>query len=259
MLIDTHAHLWWPSYYPVAQDQPGYFDDLEEVLSRAKAAGVTKVVVPGTDIESSMAALKLGRKYPGVIYPAVGIHPEECGKADVEELEKLVRKDRQEIKAIGEIGIDLYTEEGRATLPMQRELFRRQLMLALEFELPVLIHTRNSFAEAWEALSGLPKMPSGQFHCFSVDEEALTKVIGAGFYVSFCANITWSKRVARLVPHVPADRLLLETDSPFMAPGARNEPAQVAKLAEVVAGLRGESTQEVGKQTTSNAYALFNL
>lgn len=254
MMIDTHAHLWFD----------GYGDDLPEVLARAKEAGVAKMIVPGTDLSSSIAALKLAKNYPGVIYPAVGIHPEEAVKvgnrvAETGELKTVIAKNAREVVAVGEVGIDLYTEEARGTLPEQQELFRQQLELALEFDLPVIIHTRNSFAEAWEVITSLKKMPRGQFHCFSVDEEALNVVLSAGFYVSFCANITWSKRVARLVPLVPNEKLLLETDSPFMAPGARNEPSNLADLAQQIAQLRGVARSELEQQTTSNALALFNL
>ncbi|PIW08303.1 hydrolase TatD, partial [Candidatus Collierbacteria bacterium CG17_big_fil_post_rev_8_21_14_2_50_45_7] len=119
----------------------------------------------------------------------------------------------------------------------QKVLFKIQCELALELDLPVIIHTRNSLSEALEVLDQLPQMPRGQFHCFSHDKEGVKQVLSRGFYVSFCGNIAWSKRVTKLVPLVPLDRLLLETDSPFMKPGERNESANVTITAQMIADL----------------------
>lgn len=248
-MIDTHAHLFWESYT----------DDLDQVLARAKAAGIEKVIVPGTNVENSLAAIELAKKYPGVIYPAIGIHPEDVPGADVTQVRRLIEEHQELVVAVGEIGIDLYTEDGQKTLDAQKKLFKAQCELALEMDLPVIIHTRNSFAETWEVLSSLATMPRGQFHCFSVDEAALTQVLAAGFYVSFCGNIAWSKRVAKLVPLVPLDKLLLETDSPFMDPGKRNEPANVKVLAELVAQIRETTIEVVAEATASNTQTLYRL
>jgi TatD DNase family protein len=258
MLIDTHAHLWFDEFK----------NDLESVLARAKAAGVEKIIVPGTDIESSKAAMELARKYPGVIYAAAGIHPEEALNSDKVRPSVLSisrgwalpsRSDLEGAVAIGEIGTDAYTEEMKNCMSEQKELFREQCELALEFDLPIIVHSRNSLVEAVHVLDTLPQMPRGQFHCFSHDEEGAKQVLSRGFYISFCGNIAWSKRVAKLVPQVPDDRLLLETDSPFMDPGKRNEPANVAITAQMIADLRGSSSQAVSEQTTVNALRLFKL
>ncbi|PIW08508.1 hypothetical protein COW38_00635 [Candidatus Collierbacteria bacterium CG17_big_fil_post_rev_8_21_14_2_50_45_7] len=141
----------------------------------------------------------------------------------------------------------------------QRELLRKQCELALEHDLPVIVHTRNSLKKALEVLDGLKKMPRGQFHCFSHDEAGVKEVLSRGFCVSFCGNIAWSKRVARLVPLVPIERLLLETDSPFMLPGKRNEPSNVTITAQMIADLQGLSLKVVEEQTIKNAKALFKL
>lgn len=270
MLIDTHAHLWFDDYK----------DDLEQVILRAKSAGVEKMIVPGTDIESSKCSVELAKGYPGVIYAAVGVHPEEVlgnksSDLSFASLQTALRSELRECAvAIGEIGTDASTEELKNCMGQQKELFREQCALALEFDLPVIIHTRNSLGEALEILDTLPTMPRGQFHCFSHDEVGLKQVLERGFCVSFCGNITWSKRVAKLVSLVPMDRLLLETDSPFMIPrvakvlnsgperselGDRNEPANVAYLAKIIAELRGQNVAEIAKITTDNAMALFNL
>lgn len=251
MLIDTHAHLWWDSYK----------DDLDQVLARAKEARVEKIIAPGTDMESSRKAVELARKYPGVIYASVGIHPEEVLETRFQMLDasKIIAENRKLIVAIGEIGTDASTEELKNCMSQQKELFREQCLLALEFELPVIIHTRESLKEALEVLDSLPNMPRGQFHCFSHDEDGLRQVLKRGFYVSFCGNITWSKRVAKLVTLVPDERLLLETDSPFMWAGARNEPTNVSILGEKIAELRGISDREIEEITTKNANTLYKL
>lgn len=253
MLIDTHAHLWFADFA----------NDLGEVLARAKEAGVEKIIVPGTDLESSKKAVELAKKYPGVLYAAVGVHPEETASLNFQipnsNLQTLIAENRRQIVAIGEIGTDASTEELKNCMSQQKELFSEQCLLALEFDLPVIIHTRNSLAEALEVLDALPTMPRGQFHCFSHDVVGVKQVLERGLHVSFCANITWSKRVAKLVPLIPIDRLLLETDSPFMEPGNRNEPANAARLAEKVAELRGQIVKQIAEVTTTNAIRLFRL
>ena len=253
MLIDTHAHLWFPEYE----------NDLEEVMARAKAAGVGKMIVPGTSLESSKMAIALAKKYPGVLYASVGVHPEELLNHNFEEtplgLRELIAENREWIVAIGEIGTDASSEELKNCIGEQRELLRKQCELALEHDLPVIVHTRNSLKKALEVLDGLKKMPRGQFHCFSHDEAGVKEVLSRGFCVSFCGNIAWSKRVARLVPLVPIERLLLETDSPFMLPGKRNEPSNVTITAQMIADLQGLSLKVVKEQTIKNAKALFKL
>lgn len=263
MLIDTHAHLWWDSYQ----------GDIEFVLHKAKELGVEKIISPGTEMVSSLKSVELAKKYPGQVYAAAGVHPEETVTKefvfDALDLEKLIAENKEQIVAIGEIGIDLYSEEVQQTLHEQKQLFKSQIELAIKYELPVIVHTRNSFAETWEVLSSLPVLPKGQFHCFSVDEEAIKKVLSAGFYVSFCGNITWSKRVAKLVALVPDDRLLLETDSPLMVPrdkkgepiggSDRNEPSNVIHLAQKIAELRGQSVSQIEENTTKNAKTLYKL
>jgi TatD DNase family protein len=249
MLIDTHAHVWWSSYE----------NDLSEVIERAQKAGVEKMVVPGTNIESSLQAIELAKKYPGIIYPAVGIHPEDVEGADVESVRKVIMEHRALVVAVGEIGIDMYSEKEKQSIEAQKVLFKAQCELAIELDLSVIIHTRDSFTETWEVLSSLPTMPKGQFHCFSVDETALEIVVKAGFYVSFCGNIMYSKRVAKLVSLVPDAQFLLETDSPFMQPGVRNEPSYTRALAEKAAELRGVSLEMIEELTTANAKRLFHL
>jgi TatD DNase family protein len=284
MFIDTHAHLWFEDYE----------DDLDQVIKRANENEVAKFIVPGTDLESSRKAIKLAKKYRGVVYPAVGVHPEEMVGSDnsyeetppafgvptrplagspVEESPLAQMRDllsgRDLIKAIGEIGTDASTEELRGCMEGQKELFKAQCQLAIEHDLPVIVHTRESLVETLQVLDSLPTMPRGQFHCFSHDEEGVKEVLKRGFYVSFCGNISWSKRVAKLVSLVPDDKLLLETDSPLMVPrdkkgepiggSSRNEPGNVVYLAKLIADLRGQSIEKIAEITTENATRLFHL
>ncbi|MEI8232191.1 MAG: TatD family hydrolase [bacterium] len=271
MLVDTHAHLWFEDFS----------QDLADVLVRAKSAGVEKMIVPGTDLESSKKAIELASKYPGIIYAAAGVHPEELlnhksSDLSFAALQTALRSELgTQVVAIGEIGTDASTEELKTHMGEQQLLFKTQCEVALELDLPVIIHTRNSFTETWEVLKSLKKMPRGQFHCFSLDEDALRLVLESGFYVSFCGNITWSKRVARMVRLVLDERLLLETDSPFMIPriakipnsgpessepeNNRNEPANVKLLAEIIAELRGQKLAEIEEMTTANVKTLFQL
>lgn len=275
MLIDTHAHLWFDDFA----------DDLDAVIGRAKVAGVEKMIVPGTDIESSKKAIELARRYPGVIFASVGVHPEEVVNSNLQVSPGLANETRLNIsafsrdlvsrrdliKAIGEIGTDASTEELKNCMETQKNLLKEQCEMAIEYDLPVIIHTRNSLTEALQVLDDLKEMPKGQFHCFSHDEIGLEQVLSRGFYVSFCGNITWSKRIAKLVSLVPDNRLLLETDSPLMVPrdtppfalassgGVKNEPANVRYLAEKIAELRRQSFEEIAKMTTENAIGLFRL
>ena len=249
MLIDTHAHLWWESYV----------SDLTSVIERAELAEVEKIIVPGTDFETSLQAINLAKRYPNKLYAAVGIHPEDELGSDVSKIEEMIVENRQYIVAIGEIGTDKSTEELKNNIVKQCELLKKQCEIAVKYDLPVIIHTRESLVETIQVLDSLKKIPRGQFHCFSHDQDAINQVIERGFYISFCGNITWSKRVAKLVGLVPQERLLLETDSPFMAAGERNEPKFVAVLANKIAELRGQSFDEITAITSTNAKVLFNL
>lgn len=292
MFIDTHAHLWFDDYK----------DDLDEMIKRAKENGVAKFIVPGTDLESSRKAIEIAKKYPGVIYPAVGVHPEEQLNHKSSDHSPIIPQGSElweQVVAIGEIGTDASTDELKNCMEEQKELFKAQCELAIEYDLPVIIHTRESLEETLEVLDSLPTMPRGQFHCFSHDEEGLKQVLSRGFYVSFCGNISWSKRVAKLVSKVPDHKLLLETDSPLMVPrdkkgkainwvkknsessdlsfaslqtaerselsgtgselGDRNEPANVVYLAKLIAELRGQSIEKIAEITTENATRLFHL
>jgi len=247
-LIDTHAHL------------DACADPTPAVLERARAAGVTRVVTVGTSIESCRAALDLARQEPGV-YAALGIHPHDAGSADAQrlgELRELLAHDRA--VAVGETGLDHYRDY--APRPAQERLFTRHLALAEELGLPVVIHSRAAARDTADALSGF----SGGviLHCFS-EPELLEVALERGYYVSFAGNVTYPKatELRDAAQQVPADRLLAETDSPFLAPqkwrGRPNEPAFVVDTMKVLAEARGVPLEELGAAVDANADRVFAI
>lgn len=266
MLVDTHAHLFWE----------GLQDDLPGVIERARAAGVEKMIVPGTDLVSSKRAVEMAREYPGVIYAAVGIHPEEAivssgianeQRQNLHNLEKLIIENRDSVVAVGEVGMDESNEQLKQCINEQRELFHEQCLLALKHDLPLIIHTRESVEETLRVIDSLPTRPRGQFHCFGGSEQEAREILTRGFYMSFCGNVSWSKRVRRMTTLVPDDRLLLETDSPFMTPvneegekvGTQNEPANVTISAQIIARERGTNVEALQSITTTNVSNLFGI
>lgn len=276
MYIDTHAHLWWPS---LAQN-------LADILERAREAGVENIIMPGTNLETSHAAAGIARQYPDFLYAAVGIHPEDIvlNKSKIQnpklqmicELRELIQENRDVVVAIGEIGTDTHAEQksqipstksqtNQQSVPMkmQQAYFRAQCELALELDLPIIVHTRESLGETLAVLDTLPQMPRGQFHCFSYDEAGLQEILKRGFFVSLCGNVSWSKRLRKLSAQIPLARLLLETDSPFMTPlekkPAENESAYVTIAAQILAEEREIPLAELAQVTSENARQLFRL
>jgi TatD DNase family protein len=253
-LFDTHAHLHFPEYA----------DDRAAVLARARAAGVGEMVTVGTDLATSEAAIALASAEPGV-WASVGVHPHDAATADAAALagiEDLARAPR--VVAIGEIGLDFF--RNLAPRDVQLETFRRQLDLARRAMRPVIIHCRDAHAETLDIL-GEARVGElgGVMHCFSGDVEVARRCLDLGLVISLAGPVTY--RNARALPDVarfvPADRLVLETDCPFLPPeghrGQRNEPAHVRLTAARVAALRGESLAEVAAATSRNARALFRL
>ena len=255
-MIDTHAHL----------TDERLSSQIEAVLARAKEAGVDKILVPTTGISDGKKVIELAEKYSQV-YAMVGIHPESVlekgflgfARNDVEEL---VRRSNK-VVGIGEIGLDFHYDPEKKTKKEQTELFRLQMGLAVKIDLPVVIHMREAEAEMRQVLDQMEKLPRGQFHCWAGSEEFLEIVLKKGFYVSFCGNITYksAEELRRLIKKVPLDRLLLETDSPYLAPGERrgslNEPANVKIIAEYIAKLLDVSPETLINQTTTSAQCLF--
>jgi len=248
-VIDTHAHL-------------DAFDDPGEVLGRAREAGVERVVTVGTTIESCRASLALCEEHDGV-FAALGLHPHEAGgvgAGDLEELRELLTHPKA--VAVGETGLDYYRD--LAPRDRQAESFRAQAEIALELGKPLVVHTRAADDDTVTALRQLPEGHPVVLHCFS-SADLLGPALERGWHVSFAGNLTYPKapELRWAAERVPAHRLLLETDSPYLAPqavrGKRNEPAYVVHTLAVAAEARGVETAELEAQVEANAAALFGL
>ena len=253
-VIDTHCHL----------DMNGYQADLLEVLERARSSGVRRMLTIGIDIDSSRAAVAMAEAHEGV-FAAVGVHPHhvaETSEDDYAELEKLAAHPR--VVAYGEIGMDAV--RNYAPLAVQREHFRRQVETARRLNLPLIVHDRETHDEIMAVLEAAAPFPAGGvMHCFSGDAELALRVVAMGFHVSIPGVVTFSnaEMMREAAMAVPLDRLLVETDGPFLAPvpkrGKRNEPAYVLFTAQKVAEIRGISLDELARRTTANAESLFGL
>jgi TatD DNase family protein len=247
-VIDTHAHL------DATEARP------EELLARARAAGVTRVIAIGSGIDSCRATLEIARKEEGV-FAALGIHPHQAASDEsprLDELRELLADERA--VAVGEIGLDYYRDWARPD--RQRELFDAQLRLAEELRKPVVIHARDSAADVGSALAGFAG--TVVLHCFS-SPELLEPALDHDWYVSFAGNVTFPKapELRAAAERVPRERLLAETDSPYLAPqpvrGKPNEPAYVVHTLSALAEARGEDADALGAQIDANAARAFGL
>jgi TatD DNase family protein len=263
MFIDSHCHL----------DGPRFDSDREQVVLRARNAGITNILAVGTgDGPGTLdCAVKIAEQYE-FIYATVGIHPHEAKLAkdsDFAQLEQLARKPK--VIAWGEIGLDYYYDHSPRDI--QQNVFIRQMELARAAKLPIVIHCRPSdnSDNAWEDCLSLVEqhwMPSGLsgiLHCFTGAWEHAKRALDMGFMISFAGNVTFPKaqQIRDSALQVPLDRMLIETDSPFLAPvpyrGKRNEPAFVKEVARQIGELRGISTEEAGRQTSQNFHRFFSL
>jgi TatD DNase family protein len=261
VFIDSHAHL----------DGPRFEQDRAEALDRARAAGLERILLigSGTGPGTYDCALKIAEQHDW-IFASTGLHPHEASVAteqDYEEMSRLAR--RNKIIAWGEIGLDYFYDH--SPRDAQQEVFRRQMELARAAKLPIIIHCRpsNNSENAWDdalellrrhwAPSGLP----GILHCFTGEWKHAQAALEIGFYISFAGNVTFPKaeNIRSAAKQIPLNRMLIETDSPYLAPvpyrGKRNEPAFVVSTAEAIGQLRGISREEIGERTAANFYDLF--
>ena len=260
MLIDTHAHLDYPDFDP----------DRAEIISRAADAGVTEIISIGTKIESSTRAVELAENFPN-IWATVGIHPCDVDEAPDDVMARLrALAQSPRVVALGEIGLDYHhLPEGddaiAANKKRQAELFRAQLDLAVELGLNAVIHQRDSWADTLAILAGYTGRVRGVFHCFGGTLEQASAVIALGHLVSFTGIVTFknARIVQATAQDVAADKFMVETDCPYLAPapdrGKRCEPAHTHRVAEKIAELRGVRVEEIGEQTTATARAFFRF
>lgn len=253
-LIDTHVHL----------DDPRLLGDIDGVLDYARSVGVKKMINIGHDMESSRATLEIAKKYPG-IRGTVGIHPhsaKDMTRRDLDELKELA--DQAEIVGIGEIGLDYYYQH--SSREHQKEAFILQLELAQELKLPVVIHQRDAVQDTLELLAQYsPLSQGGVMHCFSSSVEVMRTCIDYNLHIGLGGPVTFvnAKKAKEVAVEVPLDRLILETDCPYLAPhphrGKTNQPGYLLLIAAEISRLRSVSMDSLCSACTTNSIKLFNL
>ena len=253
MLFDTHAHM----------DDRAFDADRDALLSSLRSQGVGLLMNPGCSLASSRAASELSRKYP-FVYAAAGSHPDTADEVDdtvLEEYRRLVRSNPK-IKAIGEIGLDYHYED--IPREIQKRAFRAQMALAQELNLPVIVHEREAHQDGMDIASEFPSV-TGVFHCFSGSAEMAKWLIARGWYIGFTGVLTFknSRKALEVAASIPLDRIVLETDCPYMSPepfrGRRNDPGRLYRMAESLASLRGLSREEVEAVTLENGKRLYRI
>lgn len=250
MLIDTHAHL----------NTEEFLEDLNHIIEKAKEAGIDQVIVIGMDEAHNLRAIELAKEHD-MLYATVGVHPGYVDDTTTNHLEALLQAPK--VVAVGECGIDLYWTKDN--LELQKKVFIEQIELSIKHHLPLVIHTRNSFDEAYACLLPYKGKAFGVFHCFSSHVEDAKKAIDLGFFVGLDGPITYknAKDVHDIAKHIDLKHMLIETDSPYLPPqpyrGKRNEPAYVCEVARKLAEIKGVSYEEVAQVTSDNARRLFNL
>ena len=253
MLFDSHAHI----------VDSRFNKDRDQVIQRAREAGVDYIMNPGADYESSIQAVALAEKYD-FIYAAVGVHPHDAKSLDdmmLSLLKAMARKNK--VKAIGEIGLDYHYDHSPRDI--QKYWFERQLLMAKELKLPVIIHDRDANQDVFDILSKVDSFETGVLlHCYSGSAELAKEYIKKGAYISLAGPVTFknARKPVEVVETIPLDRLMIETDAPYLTPepyrGKRNESAYVSYVAKKFAEIKGCSYQEVAEETMKNAKSFFN-
>ena len=251
MLIDTHTHL------QVSQ----YNIDRDAVLKRAHEAGVETILIIGIDLETSLSAIELADKHEN-LYATVGMHPHDAKKLTPDVL-KTFREllNHPKVIALGEIGLDYY--RNLSPPDVQKDAFEKQLNLAEEMEMPIVIHNRDAYKDILPILESRQGQIQGVLHCFTGDIELMERSVEIGFHIGIGGIVTYpnAKEMQAVASKVPSDRLLIETDCPWLTPqfrrGKRNEPSYVRAVAEKIAELRNTSIETIGEITTNNFKTLF--
>ena len=253
MLFDTHAHM----------DDRAFREDRDALLIGLKEKGVGLVMNPGCSLESSKNAVALAEKYD-FVYAAVGSHPDaadEVNESVLEEYRKLCKLSHK-VKAIGEIGIDYHYED--IPRELQLKAFRMQMELARELRLPVIVHEREAHEDGMAVVKEFPEV-TGVFHCYSGSAEMARQLVDLGWYIGFTGVLTFknARRAVETAASIPLERIVLETDCPYMAPepfrGKRNDPGYIFRMAEKLAEIRGLSVEEIQSITTENGKRLYRI
>ncbi|WP_301860201.1 TatD family hydrolase [uncultured Megasphaera sp.] len=254
MLFDTHCHI----------NDEAYAEDREAMMERAFAAGMTYMLCPGTDIQTSAEAVALSHQYLQV-YAAVGIHPEDAASATPEGFAQIRQwlQTEKKVVAIGEVGLDYHWPE--PSHDIQHDVFIEQVKMAAELDVPLDIHDREAHGDTMDILRKYGKGTRGVFHCYSGSLEMAQELIKMGYYIGFTGTMVFpkSKKLKHIVCELPLDRILIETDSPYLTPppyrGRRNEPAYVQYVAEEIARLRDMDVHEVRRITEENGRRIFGI
>ncbi len=253
MLFDTHAHL----------DASAFQADRAELLASLPSQGLSLVMNPGCDLASSRMAIELAEQYD-YIYAAVGSHPDAADEVDeplLEEYRKLCQA-HPKVKAIGEIGLDYHYED--IPRQIQQKAFRMQMELARELNLPVIVHQREASEDGLNIVKEFPEV-TGVFHCFSGSLELAKELIKRGYYIGFTGVLTFknARKALEVAANIPLERIVLETDCPYMAPepfrGKRNDPGKLYRMAQRLAEIRGMAEEEIQAITMENGRRLYRL
>ncbi|MBI5614293.1 TatD family hydrolase [Candidatus Gottesmanbacteria bacterium] len=273
MYIDTHCHL----------NLPEFNTDVVSVIGNAKKTGVKRIIIPGVNLYFSQKAIDIALTQPQSLFASIGYHPYEANKSpDTHDLELLLKKyqgtkftprslsvARSEVGtiiAIGECGLDYHkfkSEKADGKKDQQKHLFEDQLLLAIKYGLPAIIHCRDAFEDLFSVLDALPKMPLGVIHCFSGGLQDMRMATERNLYFGVDGNITYTKHIQSILPSMRLDTLLLETDAPYLTPephrGERNEPKYIPLIAKTISSLIHEPESMIENQTTLNAKKLFHI
>lgn len=261
MLVDTHAHLNFSDYQK----------DLDQVIRRSLKNGVTKIICVSSNTDDSKKAIEISQKYPEVISPAVGIHPQQTDPKATLSLQKQIKILRKlaknkEVIAIGECGLDYSPAppgEKDRSKKEQSFLFKEQLKLARKLKLPVLVHSRKAFPDTVEILNQFSPGLKGVFHCYSAGKKGVDRVNQLGFFFGVNGNLTYDQGLQNVFKEIPLEKILLETDCPFLAPepfrGSRSEPAHIRIIVEHLAKIKNVDLEKVAKTTTENVQKLFKI
>ena len=253
MLFDTHAHM----------DDRAFDADREALLRSLPEQGISYLMNPGCSLESSRNADRLSKEFD-YIYAAVGSHPDAADEVNEEVLEEYRKlcKQNPKIRAIGEIGLDYHYED--IPRDLQQKAFRAQMALAAELNLPAIVHERDAHADGMQIVTEFPSV-SGVFHCYSGSLEMAKWLIDRGWYIGFTGVLTFknARKAIEVAANIPLERLVLETDCPYMAPepfrGKRNDPGKIYRMAEKLAEIRGLSVEQIHHITTENGKRLYRI
>ena len=253
MLFDTHAHM----------DDEAFSADREALLASLPSQGLALVMNPGCSLSSSRNASRLSQTY-GYIYAAVGSHPDVADEVNEEVLEQYRRlvAENPKIKAIGEIGLDYHYED--IPREIQLKAFRMQMALAKELNLPAIVHEREAHEDGMKVVNEFPEV-TGVFHCYSGSAEMAKELVKRGWYIGFTGVLTFknARKAVEVAKAIPLDRIVLETDCPYMSPepfrGKRNDPGKLYRMAEKLAEIRGLTVEEIHRITTENGKRLYRI